>query len=261
MGAKTKAKVKEIITTGSYRRNEYMANSERQSALKLVRSCVTGRLHIAEAGTVSECSPCDCGNGAWVHRLSALHGQQRVPEHTQVGQDCGRSCVTGSTRSRRGAATGDCSMLQLAQPLMSCWVVARALLTTSIASSRPQSVLKLGSHTMGTVLTMHPAWSYDGPESISLPACSSSASLGQVRPSARSGTMTAAAHYQTCGAAAISPSNRWVPVLLWKLDWGASKEHGCQSAFYVCPRCQQKDCLSDLDEHSRWGASAACAVG
>ena len=37
MGDKSKEKVKEIITTGSYRRNEYMANSERQSVLKLVR--------------------------------------------------------------------------------------------------------------------------------------------------------------------------------------------------------------------------------
>ncbi len=38
MGDKSKKKVKEIITTGGCRRNNYMANSERQSALQLVRS-------------------------------------------------------------------------------------------------------------------------------------------------------------------------------------------------------------------------------
>ena len=42
MGDKSKEKVKEIITTGAYRRNDYMANSERQGALMLVSSCVTG---------------------------------------------------------------------------------------------------------------------------------------------------------------------------------------------------------------------------
>ena len=42
LGEKSMEKVKEIITTGAYRRNDYMANSERQSALKLVRSCVRG---------------------------------------------------------------------------------------------------------------------------------------------------------------------------------------------------------------------------
>ena len=102
MGDKSKEKVKEIITTGAYRRNDYMANCERQSALQLVRSCVTDSSVQAadtEAGTVSECLKCACENGDRAYWLGALPGQQRVLAHAQVDRDCGKSCVTGSIRS------------------------------------------------------------------------------------------------------------------------------------------------------------------